>query len=546
MINGNNKGKKDKPLLNKIGLYTKSQLLKALAYLREEDSRRTPTLNFQADALNKIVETPYTYNILVKLATANEVLRTDHEAIIREVTRNGYALKQAFACKCGRCGAEYQHIKEKCETPNCGNPDLILPDYGQKQTAQAFLDSPNRDNKTPQINESLLRFMLSTDDYWLSFQGGDLERKFPSTVQVEDAVYMKVVWDETRGTIGDGKYFCPICTKNYPNEVWQKGDSCPRHPDIELKETAYVYAYGSEVKARFARNEIFHGIAHPWLPGFYGNSLIISGLRILMSITVMDQFNYDNYSTGKLAQILVFLGLSQDESEKLAQQVKYRTQEAETDPLTDGSVSNRLRTLYLGGGKDGVVAVPTIPDAEKMQSLDWWRLWREVVGSLYGVTPIFSGVVEQGKTGNNPRMQIDVNNNTTEFYQHKLEDVYNSFVFPKIGVTDWVYACNPVEEKDEAQDQAILTSKLNNIKLAIELGMDAELTDENEVKISGQPLTLEEKNQMQIEKFRQTQPQGNPVFEGQQPFKKENVFPAEKAGESWIVTKVKKNEEERK
>ena len=540
----------------RIGLFTKSDLSKALQTIVRE--RRTPVMLFESAGYGQIIETPYNYATLIKLSLQNEVLRSNHEAITREVTRNGYQIKQKFACKCRECGAEYQVKKDKCDRPECESTSFIYPNPEQKETVKAFLEQPNRDDKTPAINESLLRYMLSTDDYWLSYENTNLETLRPATINVEDPVFMRVVWDEKKGNIGNGEYFCTQCVKELPAVSYPKDKQCTRHPSAEMKETAYVYAFGSEIKARFAREEIYHACAHPWLPGFYGNSLVVSGLRILMSITAMDNFNFDNYSTGKLAQILVFMGLQQTEADDLAQAVAKQKQTGnaqETLVQMMGGASQtleapKLRTLFLGG-KDGVTAVNAMPESEKMQSLEWWKLWREIVGSLYGVTPIFTGIMESGKTGNNPRMQIDVNNNTTEFYQHKLEAVYNEFVFPKLGVTDWVFAYNPVEEKDEAQDQAVLGSKLDNLQKAINLGLNAELTDEGEVKVSGEPISLEEKNQMQIQKFEKQQEafgknaENKIAFEGKHAFKKENVFATEK-GKSWMVTEIKEKEENHK
>jgi hypothetical protein len=67
----------------------------------------------------------------------------------------------------------------------------------------------------------------------------------------------------------------------------------------------------------------------------------------------------------------------------------------------------------------------------------------------------------------------------------------------------------------------------------------AELTDVGEVKISGKPLSLEEKQQMAFDQMeKQAQPQGsqdkpgNPAFEDK--FQKEDVFPTQK-GEQWLV-----------
>ena len=291
-------------------------------------------------------------------------------------------------------------------------------------------------------------------------------------------------------------------------------------------------------------------MAHPWLPSFYGNSIIVSGLRILMSIIAMDNFNFDNYSTGKLAQIIAMMGITQTEADDLAQSVKRQKEMASVQELSiaqrisgTSQEAAKLRTLFIAGGTDAKV-INAMPESEKMQSLDWWKLWREIFGSLYGVSPVFTGIMESGKTGNNPRMQFDVQNNTSEFYQHKVNDVYNNFVFPKLGVTDWLFEYNPLEEKDEAQDETIMSLKLANIEKAISLGMDAELTDEGEVKISGDPVTYEEKQAQQQQMFEQQQAQKQPE-PGDTGIKKESNFPTEK-GKAWLVKEVDVEPEEHK
>jgi hypothetical protein len=165
-----------------------------------------------------------------------------------------------------------------------------------------------------------------------------------------------------------------------------------------------------------------------------------------------------------------------------------------------------------------------MPTNDKMQALEWRKLWREIIGALYGVTAVFTGVMESGKTGQNPRMQIDVNNNTTEFYQHKLEDVWNKFVFPKFGVSDWLLKCNPVEEKDEMQDTAVLQAKVNLVASAAAAGFDAELTDEGEVRVSGKPFTLEEKMMQQqavLGTRGEGKPDGKPAEDGKPTGKQE-------------------------
>lgn len=510
-------------------LVTSDDFKKAVAnYI--ETQRRSQILSQESQMQDMTIDIPYNYLLLVKLALSNEVIRTVHEAIIKEVVRNRWEVKPKWLRKCPQCGQTFQTDKEQC--PLCKR-DTVEPDLFQKQVLEAFIEDPNPDDEMKDIIESYLRYALSVDDWYISIQYADAIT--PLTIYVEDSVYMRVKADEY-GRIGNHEYFCPKCVREHPEQVLrkvnEKVERCKLHPDIEPKETAYVYLKDNTVAGRFAKEEILHGKIDPWLPGLYGNSKLISCLRIALSITAMDTFNFDNYSTGKLAQILVFKGLSPEEGGDLAQAVKKQKDEAELDPRLQ-QLTQKLRTLYLGS-KEGVDAIDTMPDAEKMQSIDWWKLWREIVCSIYGVTPIFVGIVESGKTGANPRMQIDVNNNVTEFYQRSFEESFNNVIVPKLGVTDWGLEFNPVEEKDEMQDIAVLAAKVDLVIKAVNAGMDAELTDEGEVHVSGKP-------ERKIPFIPEPSEEEHKPFGPPEPFKQEKIMSQEK-GKTWLVKEIDKDE----
>lgn len=506
----------DRFVVKPLKLMRKSDIDNMRKYLESEYGRRTP-IGTNEEQISKIVELPYNYEVLLKYAFYNEVVRTVHDAIIREVVRNRWEVKPKWQCKCPQCGVEYQTNKEKC--PDC-QVETMLPDSDQKKMLQAFLDYPNPDNEFLNIVKSTMRYMLSVDDWWLSIQYANTET--PLTMYVEDSVYMRVCADK-KGRIGNKEYFCPICTEEDPNNIYSSEGMCRKHKDTKLKETAYAYVDGGEIKARFSKDEILHGITEPFLPSLYGKSKLVSCIRILLSLTAMDKWNFDIYTTGKLAQILVFHGLNQNDVNELMTEAKKQRDLVEEDPQT-AAISNKLRTLGLGT-KEGVTKVDAMPPSEKMQSIDWWKLWREVVCAVYGVTPIFVGVVESGKTGANPRMQIDVQNNTTEMYQRSFEEPFNNIIVPKLGVYDWKFEFNPVEEKDEMQDISVLQAKVETVIRAANAGMQAELTDEGEVHISGKPKPVKPSQ----------------AYQPKNPFEEENPFAQEKSvkkGKSWIVTEV--------
>jgi len=499
-----------------------------------ENQRRSQILE-RTEVENKITEPEYDYNLLVRYSLGNEVLRTVHETIIKEVTRNKWQVKPKWESKCDLCGAEFDSKKEEC--PQCKSKQLREPDPEQKQVLEAFIEDPNPDDEMDDIVKSVLRYQLSVDDWYLSIQYAKPDT--PLTVYVEDSVTMRIVADKF-GRLGNNEWFCPICTREFPEQSHPKDQLCTVHPDVQLKRTAFVMLKNGFVKARFAKDEMLHSKMDVWLPSLYGNSKIVSCLRIVLSITAMDKFNLDNYATGKLAQMIVFEGMTMDEANDIAKQVEVQKNLVKAESPA-GLTSSRLSTLFIGSkGTGGTTKIDAMPPSEKMQSLDWWKLWREAVCAVYGVTPIFTGVIEQGKTGNNPRMQIDVNNNTTEMYQHGFEDPFNNVIVPKLGVTDWEFKFNPVEEKDEMQDITILQTKVETVIRASNAGMNAELTDEGDVKISGKPKPFQP--------FQQFGQQGEgdqkPAFEGKKPFQTEEVFATEKGlrKKTWIVTEVDKDD----
>lgn len=513
-------------------------------------SRRTELFNTQG--MDGTVELPWDYKQLYDIYQNDPVVRTVGDSIIRELlrprgaNRAAYSIQPRWLRKCPECGNEFQSEVERC--PDCKHSNgvhvsTVKPKVQQRQTLKAFLDDPNLDDEMQDIVESAYHYMFSVGDWYLSMQRGDQKQFKPFTVYNEDSRFMKVAAD-THGGLGNNQWFCPL-DKTHPERVFHSKDAvCPEHPDAELKETAYLYVDGT-LKARFAKDEVCHGKPSAWLPSLYSYSPLITCLLIIYSIKAMNLNNFDIYDEGKLGNILC-LPLKQEEATKIAEAIEQQRNIPKWDSNKGRWVIKKLRTLILGTGVDGKSAtnVPAMPESEKMQSLEWWKLWKTVVCASFGVQDIYAGAVAEGTTGQNPRMKVDVNNDAVEYWGSKFEGPFNNVVVAQgLGVTDWILKFNPVEEKDEMQDITILSTKLDVMKKAVELGLQVEFTDEGEVKVAaGEPLSLDEKQTKQLERFQkmnpQQQPQGNAPFGDKQPFKQEQVFSKEKAKEKWIVTKV--------
>jgi hypothetical protein len=542
-------------------------------YLKKEieEQRRSQIYPYQLE--HSIIEPEWNYDLLVQFSKNNEVLRVVHEAIIKEATRNGGKVEARWQSKCPSCGSEFQAEVETCpectHTGNNKSVKMLTPDIVQKKRLEAFIEDPNGSDEILDIQVSCMRFMLSVSDWYLSMQGrltaSQKAERFnnpyltmsdaPFTIQVEDAAKIKICADKY-GNLGNGEYFCPNCTSEHPEVTYALPNQLCTFCGGALKETAYIHMGDGTQHARFAKDEMLHGKLDPNLPSLYGLSREISCLRILMCIDVMDQFNFDNYSDGKLAMMLGFEKLQQNDVNNLMSAIKEQRNKPEYDNNLKRFITRKLRVLGIGGGGGAITAIQTMPESEKMQNLDWWKLWQASVNAIYGVSDVVAGAQQQGTTGQQPRTKIDVNNNTTEMIERAWSEPFNNVIVKALGVTDWIYKFNPIEEKDEAQDMAILQSKLIAMQTAISLGMMAELTDEGEVKISGKPLTLQEKQEQAMatmqkqadiagSKDEQAPNDANPkdtTFDGKQAFKKENVFANEKG---YIVFPYQKKKQEK-
>jgi len=330
-----------------------------------EDQRRSQVYPYRNEY--NIAEPSWDYVVLDKWGIYNPVLRTVHEAIIKEATRNRGNVKPRWQSKCLKCNTEFQTEKDEC--PTCKVP-TVKPDINQKQLLDAFLEDPNPTDELLDIQKSCYRYMLRLSDWYISIQKANLAELTPLVVYVEDASKIRVCCDE-HGNLGNNEWFCPKCVGKHPEDVYQENGTCKQCGNTELKETAYVQKDGAVI-ARWAKDEMLHGKLDPNLPSVYGLSREISILTTLKTLDAMDGFNFDNYSEGKLGNILVFEGLNQEDVNNLAQKAKDQQNKPERNPNTGQWFIKKLKTLFLGsGGKGGVTNVPAMPESEKMQSLDW-------------------------------------------------------------------------------------------------------------------------------------------------------------------------------
>jgi hypothetical protein len=96
-----------------------------------------------------------------------------------------------------------------------------------------------------------------------------------------------------------------------------------------------------------------------------------------------------------------------------------------------------------------------MPDPEEMQSLDWFKFGIEKVTSVFGVTPVFVSIIESGRAGNNPRMQLDVQNRTIQEIQRSVVSALNHQLLERLKIYDWELTFKDIELRDELRQVQI-------------------------------------------------------------------------------------------
>lgn len=435
---------------------------------------------------DKIVQQPWNFQLLTMYADYHAFLSIIHGSIIRQVIKRRLTANPNFAKKCNACGHEHQSGAEECV--KCGSKDLREPDESEGKRLKALLKDPNRQDEMRQIRESYLRDCLSTGNGYLhksQLVGSIFE------LWNEPSPHMFIATDNF-GMLGNDIYFCPKCFGSTPeySEGWPEATArdefkwmCP-FCGSKLEETAYIYKRGQYL-TRYTKNEVIHFNSDPRLPNPYGWSKVIALLLQLRSGTAMDKFNYDNYSLIRMAKIIVYEKTTQEQANKVANAVLSQEQELNAKAKKSGIWRKIQRTLHLGS-KGGVSVHDAMPDPQKMQSLEWYDYWLvRVIAPQYGVQPIIinkSGSGDQGFS----RMEIVVNDNTTELWLTMETDTFNEELIPDLGIHDWSFGYEPIHPTSKRDVALLMSDELSVLEQAAKLGIIARKDDEGNLTWSGE------------------------------------------------------------
>ncbi len=463
-----------------------------------------PIADYIFDPRAQVRKPKWNYVMIYDEAIKSWVFRQIVRAIIQEVIIPEMRLTKKFAHRCEACRTDYDSEEEVCNT--CGGKKFIKPNLDERKIAQNLMDQPNPDYSFKELSRSALFWHLMLDDTYISIAYKNARKKdkdtkkisnrrIPAEVYVEDSRFTFPVVDQY-GHYGNDEYFCPKCydpeMDNF-HGLDNEGNPPTACPESDcggpLLQTCYVMQFGDKTKQRFGKDEIVQGSSDRLLPSLFGNPKIISVWKLILTIGNMDDYNEEVFKDGTTGAFIAFPKMSKNDVLQLKADLQKEKDQRNKDDIVSGrrTTTKKINTYMIPTKEDPPVWIPVLPEAGKMQSLAFYKLYRESICAVFGVTPIFVGVIESGKSGNNPRMQIDVQKGTTQENQQFLSDLWNDKIFPIFGINDWEVQFGDIEQVDELRAAQIWEHLGTAAQIWTGLGHKVILDEHGNLEISHEP-----------------------------------------------------------
>ena len=436
----------------------------------------------------------YNYAKLYDLSNRNWLLRQIFRAIIGEVVNAGWEIKPRFKKKCKKCETEYDSDEQK-ECDICGGKAFDEPDWKQFVKLRDMIEKPFEDKDFSEFTRSTLWYDLALDDaFWEIVYAYSKSGRRAKGFRVIDATNIFPLMDQ-HGRLGDKEqsYFCPIC---YDDGQMQGRDefqirqldfktgelgaepTCPTCGG-QMVQTAYKQIVGAKIVSRWGADEIIHISSTRVDPEPFGKSKIVPCLKHLYVIGYMDEYNLQSYGHGHLSGFLAFPGLDQTFVEGMQKDIEAQMSTKDKQDVQSGDNIKSLETAIMFIGiEDGKqpISIPLELPMDKMQSLDFYKLYVEKVSGVWGVTPVFTSTSTAGSVESRP--QIDVQNRVTKGYISDIEKPFNEQLLAKFGITDYVITSGKIESRDELRDAQIKLTNSQAVSLLRATGFDVTVSED--------------------------------------------------------------------
>jgi len=424
----------------------------------------------------------WSYRWLMDMYYGSDLLRTIVKTITDEAFKNGLDIKENFVSKCTNVNCQYEMYEDKDRCPICGALTRP-PSYEDKRTAENFIRKHNRFDEsfveTMRIADNDLNvfdnaFILLAKRYMYDEDGKIVGAQIEDVVRLSPDKMKLIISNYGMGRDDNGRYayFCPehrekLVVKAYAGEY--RCDECGK----ELIPCWYASSSSGSSGAStvgqliyYGQNEVYHLKRWTNTEG-YGTSPLYSVWRKVLTLIKMDDMTMEAYSLERSPRTLLIL---RGKREAIRQAWEWVMQKARENP-------NFPFPLVIEGTDEHVKRVVEKVDfdlkPQEMQMLDMIEKFRQYVGLVYGVSPIFSeGASGQGLQ--NEGLQITVTNRTIAETQRVWND-FLRWLGRQINVLDYTIELHRNEIQEDLTKLDIERQRIQNAKLMTSMGYETEM-----------------------------------------------------------------------
>jgi len=114
--------------------------------------------------------------------------------------------------------------------------------------------------------------------------------------------------------------------------------------------------------------------------------------------------------------------------------------------------------------------------------------------AVFGVQTVFLGLPTKTSRSSSvaPYIKLEVQNRTIKEIQRDKEEMFNNFLLPRFGITDWLFKFNPIEQKDELREAQIRQIDANTLVTLRNAGFDAKFNEYGKLVIPTEPTLSQE------------------------------------------------------
>jgi hypothetical protein len=408
--------------------------------------------------VNQHLYNPLSIVQLYTLAFHSDVLTTIQLALRRETFRNGVELSDAESTdaeiQTDKEGSEDQSIQNKfLEWMQCVNEN--------QQTFIEVLEECEDD-----INTADDMFMLFMFDYTFDGQGKISKQVLQELLRMHPALMQFVINKQDRPGFTDSGLEVVACPDH-------RGQVSEVNPGMEHKcpvcdKVMYRvhFKHNGTNPLYYFKNEVFH--MSRYRPSRSRGFSPISAIYVKQqTLKGQDEYVYELYNGKKPPKSMLIFNTSNQATLKKA-----------WEEMLERTKVNRHLPAILGmeagpNGKNVAQFFDFMRSLDELQFTEQRNEYRNVIGAVFGVMPIWQGDLSTGGGINNEGMEITIGNRTMEYNQARYNDKCFPFVLKSWGLENSVLKCRPSEEQDEKAKLERQKLSLENGEIAVRVGLTA-------------------------------------------------------------------------